>query len=75
MKYFLYSKEQQNRNTEMAHAIGKRYKVGKIRVGKTLEPYTELTTSPESIYTDFKVVATYEDLNDPSLYYEEPITN
>ena len=56
-KYFIYSSEQLKFRKEVEQKMGKRFRVGEVFVNGKKYPFTELSSSPMSRYSDFKVVA------------------
>ena len=57
IKYFLYSSEQMNILKSINSQMGKRFLVGHVIVNGTKVPFTELSSTPKSRYTDAKIVA------------------
>lgn len=57
IKYFLYSSEQMNILKSINSQMGKMFLVGHVIVNGTKVPFTELSSTPKSRYTDAKIVA------------------
>ena len=62
-KYFLYSSEQLKFRKDIESKMGKRFKIGHVIVNGVRKPFTELSSSPKSRFTDAIIVAE----GDPSL--------
>lgn len=63
IKYFLYSTDQLKFRKEVEAKMGKKFMVGHVIVNGVKKPFTELSSSPNSRFTDAKVVAQ----GDPSI--------
>lgn len=70
--YFLFSKQQLNIRQQTAAKSGRRFNSGSVVVQGVMRPYTEISDKPESMYSDFVVVAK-ADLD--KVKYTEPITD
>lgn len=57
IKYFIYSTEQFKFRQNMELKMGKRFRVGEVVVNGVRKPFTELSSSPKSRYSDAKIVA------------------
>lgn len=60
-KYFLYSSQQATFMTEVEKNMGRTYRVGTVYTKGTRKSFTEMSSSPTSIYSDVKVVAEGEE--------------
>ena len=56
-KYFLYSSEQLKFRKSMEQKMGKKFRVGHVIVNGVRKPFTEISSTPSSRYTDSKLVA------------------
>lgn len=56
-RYFLYSKAQHNLRTEIDKKIKKVFTPGKVLTKGRWVQYTEISTKPENLYADTRVVA------------------
>lgn len=56
-KYFIYSSEQLNLRKQIEEKAGKRFNVGHVFANGKKLPYTELSSSPKSRFSDAKIVA------------------
>lgn len=56
MKYFLYSKEQHKKRTELERKIGRKYVPGKIFINGNEEIYTEINTKYNDRFKDTRIV-------------------
>ena len=56
-KYFLYSNEQLKLRKEVEARMGKKFIVGTVIVNGTRKPFTELSSTEKSRYSDAKIVA------------------
>lgn len=65
--YFIYSKQQHDLLSRTNKSIGMTYTPGKINVRGTVQMFTEISSKPESIYSDFIIVYYNEDV-EPSRY-------
>lgn len=57
IKYFLYSETQLKMRKEVEARMGKKFVVGHVIVNGIRRPFTELASSPNSRYSDAKLVA------------------
>ena len=57
IKYFLFSREQMEFMKKMEAVRGKRFKTGTVIVNGVRKPYTEMSNSSNSRYTDAQLVA------------------
>lgn len=57
VKYFLYSETQLKMRKEVEARMGKKFIVGRVIVNGVRKPFTEISSSPTSRYSDAKVVA------------------
>lgn len=57
IKYFIYSVEQEDMFKKINTRMGKTFLVGHVIVNGTKVPFTELSSKPESRYSDAKIVA------------------
>ena len=60
-KYFLYSSQQMEFRKKMENKLGRTFKVGHVFVKGRRIPFTELSSSPKSQYSDAKVIAEGEE--------------
>lgn len=68
-KYFFYSYEQLLMRKNIEHSMGRKFKVGHVVVDGVRKPFTELTASSKSRFSDAKLVAS----GDPTtMNYTEP---
>lgn len=61
-KYFFYSTEQMKFMKNIEEKMGRKYTVGQVIVNGTRKPFTELSSSPTSRYSDAKIVAQGEEI-------------
>ena len=59
-KYFIYSETQLNLRKEVEKKMGKKFMVGHVIVNGIRKPFTEISSSETSRYSDAKVVASGE---------------
>ena len=59
-KYFLYSSEQLKFRKVMEEKMGKKFRVGHVIVNGVRKPFTEISSTTSSRYTDSKLVAQCE---------------
>lgn len=57
IKYFMYSTKQRDFRKEMSGKRGKIFRVGEVIVNGTRRPFTELSSSPTSRFSDARIVA------------------
>lgn len=57
IKYFLYSSEQLKFRKQVESKMGKNFKIGHVIVNGVKKPFTELSSSPKSRFTDAILVA------------------
>jgi hypothetical protein len=57
IKYFLYSSEQLKMRKEAELRMGRKFKVGHVIVNGVRKPFTELSSTGKSRYSDAKIVA------------------
>lgn len=57
IKYFLYSSEQLQFRKQVEERLGRKFIVGHVIVNGTRKPFTELSPTPESRFSDSKIVA------------------
>lgn len=62
-KYFMYSSEQLKFRKQIESKMGKKFKIGHVIVNGVKKPFTELSSSPKSRFTDAIIVAE----GDPSI--------
>ena len=62
IKYFMFSREQMEFRKSMEANQGKRFKVGTVIVNGVRKPYTEMSDSGKSRYSDATIVA-YGDIS------------
>lgn len=68
-KYFFYSYNQLTMRKQVELKMGKKFKVGHVVVNGVRKPFTEMTSSPKSRFTDAKLVT----FGDPTIMiYTEP---
>ncbi len=63
IKYFIYSSEQLKFRKEVESKMGRKFKTGHVIVNGVRKPFTELSSSSKSRFSDAKIVAE----GDPSL--------
>ena len=63
MKYFIYSKEHKTSNQLIAQEINKVYTPGKVLVSGSYKPFTEIIDTPESRFSDAKIVVYVDELS------------
>lgn len=56
-KYFIFSHEQLRFRDKVESKMGKRFKPGHVIVNGVRKPFTELSTSPKSRFSDAIIVA------------------
>ena len=56
-KYFIYSSEQLNLRKQVESKMGKKFRVGHVIVNGARKPFTELSSTPNSRYSDAIIVA------------------
>ena len=56
-KYFIYSAEQLKFRRQIEEKMGKKFYVGQVIVNGARKPFTELSASPKSRFSDAKIVA------------------
>ena len=56
IKYFLYSSQQLTFRKEMEAKMGKKFVVGFVIVNGVKKPFTELSSTPNSRFSDAKLV-------------------
>lgn len=69
-KYFLYSPSQVKLRREVEAKMGKRYYVGYVFINGKRKPFTELSSTKTSRYSDTIVVAEMDDSQ--NIKYEMP---
>ena len=57
IKYFLFSREQMEFRKIMEAKQGKKFKVGTVIINGVRKPYTEMSDSGKSRYSDANIVA------------------
>lgn len=57
VKYFLYSETQLKMRKEVEARMGKKFIVGQVIVNGIRKPFTELSSTSSSRYSDAKIVA------------------
>ena len=57
IKYFFYSSEQLRFRRQMEEKMGKKFAVGQVIVNGVRKPFTEISSSQTSRYSDAKLVA------------------
>lgn len=57
IKYFLYSSEQLKFRREMEERMGRKFNVGQVIVDGVRKPFTELSSTSTSRFSDSKIVA------------------
>lgn len=57
VKYFLYSETQLKMRKEVEAKMGKKFIVGQVIVNGIRKPFTELSSTSSSRYSDAKIVA------------------
>lgn len=62
-KYFIYSEQQLKLRKDVEYKMGRKFRVGHVIVNGTRKPFTELSSSPKSIYSDAKIVAETDDID------------
>lgn len=60
-KYFIYSSQQAEFLATVEKTMGKTFKVGTVYTKGTRKSFTELSSSPNSKYSDAKIVAQGEE--------------
>ena len=60
-KYFLYSSQQATFMANVERNMGRTYRVGTVYTKGTKKSFTEMSSSPTSIYSDAKIVAEGEE--------------
>lgn len=60
-KYFLYSAQQQEFLTHVEKSMGHTFRVGTVYTKGSRKSFTELSDSPNSQYSDAKIVAQGEE--------------
>lgn len=60
IKYFLYSETQLKMRKEVEARMGKKFTVGHVIVNGVRKPFTELSSSPNSRFSDAKLVTSGE---------------
>ena len=56
-RYFLFSREQMEFRKAMEAKQGRKFKVGTVIISGVRKPYTELSITGKSIYSDADIVA------------------
>lgn len=56
-KYFIYSAEQLKFRKNVESKMGKKFKIGHVIVNGVRKPFTELSPTPKSRFTDAIIVA------------------
>lgn len=62
-KYFIYSESQLKFRKEVELKMGRKFKVGHVIINGVRKPFTELSSSPKSIYSDAKIVAQTDNID------------
>lgn len=57
IKYFIYSSQQLKLRKEAEQRMGKKFKAGHVIVNGVRKPFTELSSTGKSRYSDAKIVA------------------
>lgn len=57
IKYFIYSAEQLQMMRSVESRLGKKFQVGQVIVNGVKKPFTELSLTDKSRYSDAKIVA------------------
>lgn len=57
VKYFLYSETQLKMRKEVEARMGKKFIVGQVIINGIRKPFTELSSTSSSRYSDAKIVA------------------
>ena len=57
IKYFFYSSEQLKFRRQMEEKMGKKFVVGQVIVNGVRKPFTEMSSTPKSRYSDAKLIA------------------
>lgn len=67
--YFVYSSEQKKKNEKILEKMSKTYELGYVLINGIYKPYTQISKSPQSNYSDAILVASGEEYK---MKYKKP---